>query len=75
MAQQGDQYAPFEPATLQKYKDILDRREATTKVSAENVQAALRGLQERKLVWRASRGVYALEEPALVPLIAAEARG
>lgn len=75
MAQQGDQYAPFEPAAMQRYKKILDRREATTKVSAENVQAALRGLQERKLVWRASRGVYALEEPALVPLIAANASG
>jgi hypothetical protein len=32
-----------------KDKHILDRRGATAKVSPENVEAALRGLQERKL--------------------------
>ena len=38
------------------------------------VQAALKGLQERKLIWRAARGIYALEEPAIAPLVLGRAQ-
>jgi hypothetical protein len=73
MAEQGEQFAPFAPASMQRYAAALARRGAGTKVSTENVQTSLKALQERKLVWRASRGVYALEEPTLAALVLAHA--
>ena len=36
------------------------------------VQQALIALQEKKLVWKASRGVYAVDEQVIVDLLRAD---
>lgn len=73
MAIRGERFAPFESATLAAYEAVLEmasKRAGTVSESA--VQQALAALQERGLVWRAARGVYALEELSLVELMRAE---
>ena len=73
MAARGERFAPFESATLATYEAVLKKesgRAATVSESA--VQQALAALQERSLVWRAARGVYALEELSLADLMRAE---
>ena len=65
-------YAPFESDTMGAYQDLLDTRapNSATKADVPNVQQALTALQEKALVWRASRGVYALEDATLRDLLA-----
>ena len=74
MASKGRAYAPFEGETMKRYARIIERIDAESQIvpSATNVQAALETLKQRGLVWRASRGVYALEEVQLVELMRAE---
>jgi len=74
MASKGVQYAPFEAETIAAYQKMLDAiaPNASTIVDVPNVQQALADLQEKALVWRASRGVYALEDAALRALLAQE---
>lgn len=45
---------------------------ADAKADVPGVQQALLALQEKSLVWRAARGVYALEEASLSELMAAD---
>jgi hypothetical protein len=74
MASQGAHYAPFEAETLAAYQHMLDSiaPATTTRADVPNVQQALAALQEKVLVWRAARGVYALEDAALGELLAQE---
>lgn len=74
MASKGEQYAPFETETIAAYQAMLDdiAPGASTSADVPNVQQALTALQEKALVWRASRGVYALEDAALRDLLAQE---
>ena len=61
----GDLFAPFEATTMAAYQmvhDKLDGKSRVTSVEFANVQQALTALQEKKLVWKETRGVYALEE-------------
>ena len=41
------------------------------KADVPGVQQALIALQEKKLVWRAARGVYAVEERSVIDLLLA----
>jgi hypothetical protein len=69
MAAAGSEYAPFEAATLEQYRRALTLAgvpESDARADVPGVQAALTALQEKKLVWRAARGVYSVEEQALV---------
>jgi len=63
----GVDYRPFEAQTLERYREA--RRQAgeddDVKIDVPAVQSALLALQEKSLVWRASRGVYALEDAAM----------
>jgi len=74
LAESGTNYRPFEAGTLDKYRKALkeagEPAESATKVDATSVQAALQALQEKWLIWRASRGVYALEDASLQDLLA-----
>lgn len=74
-AEQAESYAPFEAQTLKLYAQWLKRlgnaRAATP--DTPNIQQALLALQDKGLMWRAARGVYALEESALAELLLAEA--
>jgi len=74
MAARGKDFAPFEAATLAAYASVL---KATTgnpdaTLDVPQAQSALQALQEKSLVWRASRGVYALEESNLAELMASD---
>nr|WP_315244214.1 ATP-binding protein [uncultured Albidiferax sp.] len=68
----GDQYAPFEAATIAAYQAVHDQLEGksrVTTVEVPNVQQALAALQDKALVWRETRGVYALEESTIAELM------
>lgn len=74
LAASGTQYAPFETETMAAYQKTLDVIAPGSSIRADvpNVQQALTALQEKTLVWRASRGVYALEEATLRDLLEQE---
>jgi hypothetical protein len=69
LAESGTNYRPFEAATLEKYREALkaagESAEAAAKIDVPSTQAALQALQDKSLIWRASRGVYALEDASL----------
>lgn len=71
LARRGDGYAPFEAATIKAYRAVLKEIDpnAGLKADVPSVQQALIALQEKALVWRAARGVYALEEAFLADLM------
>ena len=72
LASKGQNYAPFETATLHFYQQLLDTISPNITADVPNVQQALTALQEKSLVWRASRGIYALEDASLRDLLAQE---
>ena len=71
MAMTGIDYAPFEQDTMERYQAVLSKTAPDAKVSPDtaNVQQALIALQDKSLVWRAARGVYALEDSFLAELM------
>lgn len=72
MARAGADYAPFEATTLLRYRQEMERAggdAAQARAEVPSVQQALTALQDKALVWRAARGVYAVEDQALVPLL------
>ena len=71
MASAGAKYAPFEQATMERYRTVLATTAPEYKVEPDpgNVQQVLNALQEKALVWRAARGVYALEDTFLAELM------
>ena len=74
LAGKGQRYAPFETETILAYQQALDTiaPDTSTKADVPNVQQALTALQEKALVWRAARGVYALEDASLRDLLEQE---
>ncbi|MDB5776508.1 MAG: hypothetical protein JWP38_2641 [Herbaspirillum sp.] len=75
MAAAGPKFAPFEAATLDKYRIAMQSTGVPAeevKIDVPSAQQALYALQEKKLVWKASRGVYDLEEQSLKDILAAE---
>lgn len=71
LAFKGERYAPFDAETVRLYALLLTKIAPgqDIKVDVSSVQQALTMLQEKALVWRAARGVYALEESALGDLL------
>lgn len=67
----GDAYAPFESSTMFLYKKTLRSISPDDTVCADvpNVQQALGALQDKALIWKERRGVYALEESSLAGLL------
>lgn len=74
MAARGEAYAPFEAATMAAYQTVLDALapQGTMKADPANVQQALLALQDKALVWKEKRGVYALEDSHTAEVLAAE---
>ena len=73
----GSAAAPFEAATLAAYAQVLKATTGNPEAILDVTQAqsalqALQALQDKALVWRAARGVYALEESSLAELMAAQ---
>lgn len=74
MAASGNDYAPFEAATMDKYRKAMQLaglQPEDVKADVPGVQQALIALQEKKLVWRAARGVYVVEEQSVIDLLLA----
>lgn len=74
MAATKENYAPFEAATMEKYRKAMTLAGLAiddAKADVPGVQQALIALQEKKLVWKAARGVYAIEEQGIVDLLRA----
>ena len=74
VAARGADYAPFDAATINAYAKVLAVTDpgGDTRADVPNVQNALSMLQEKSLVWKASRGVYSLEESSLADLMGKE---
>lgn len=75
MGSMGDSYAPFEAPTMDLYAAAMKHAgiaKAAIKVEVPGVQQALIALQEKNLVWKASRGVYAVDEHVIVDLLRAD---
>lgn len=73
LAEQADQYSPFEDATIAAYQAVSNRLapQETVRADISNVQQALIALQVKALVWKEKRGVYALEDRTLADLLKA----
>lgn len=71
LASAGATYAPFEAPTMARYRATLTAiaPNATVEPETNNVQQALAALQDKALVWKAARGVYALEDSFLAELM------
>ncbi|MGV2833854.1 ATP-binding protein [Pseudomonas shirazensis] len=72
MAAMGEDYAPFESPTMDMYATAMMQAGIEGKarsIEVPAVQQALIALQEKKLVWKASRGVYAVDEQVIVDLL------
>lgn len=75
MAASSHNFAPFEAATLAKYRKAMQSTGLApedAKADVPGVQQALIALQEKKLVWKAARGVYDLEEQSLNDILEAD---
>ena len=73
LALKTENFAPFDDSSMRLYaialRAIAPNEKLTPDVS--NVQQALAALQDKGLVWREKRGVYALEENAVADLMKA----
>lgn len=58
MVGQGPRYSPFSESSMTTYRNAIN----DPNLSTSAVQSALDALRERGLVWRESRGAYALED-------------
>jgi hypothetical protein len=75
MAAMKQDYAPFESATILRYRKAMELAGVPAddiKADVPGIQAGLLALQEKKLIWRAARGIYAIEEQSVVDLLAAD---
>lgn len=75
LAASGDHYAPFEAATMDKYRKAMQLAglpPEDVKADVPGAQQALIALQDKKLVWRAARGIYAIEEQIVIDLLVAD---
>jgi hypothetical protein len=75
MGSMGDNFAPFEAPTMALYATAMKQAGipvSDIKVEVPGVQQALIALQEKNLVWKASRGVYAVDEHVIVDLLRAD---
>ena len=71
LAKAGPDYAPFEAKTMVLYQGSMSSISPESDVAPDlsNVQQALVAVQEKGLVWKAARGVYALEDTSLGELL------
>ena len=75
MCAKGNDYAPFEAPTLALYAKAMEQAgvgASEVKAEVPGVQQALIALQDKNLVWKASRGVYAVDEQVIVDIVRAD---
>lgn len=68
MAHMAEAYAPYDQTTtVPKYSKVLQALTgAEERLDNNQITAALEALKDKRLVWKADRGVYQLEEASLV---------
>ncbi len=71
MAAKAEKYAPFDEDAIKLYAAVIKNIAPAETVipDVSNVQQALSALQDKGLVWREKRGVYALEETTTAELL------
>lgn len=75
MCVKGNDFAPFEAPTLGLYAKAMEQagvEASEVKAEVPGVQQALIALQDKNLVWKASRGVYAVDEQVIVDIVRAD---
>ncbi|MBC3477211.1 MULTISPECIES: ATP-binding protein [Pseudomonas] len=75
MSVKGDDYAPFEAPTMVLYGKAMTLagiEASDVHVEVPGVQQALIALQQKKLVWKASRGVYAVDDSVIAEVLRAD---
>ncbi|MFB1633428.1 MULTISPECIES: ATP-binding protein [unclassified Pseudomonas] len=75
MSVKGDDYAPFEAPTMVLYGKAMTLagiEASDAHVEVPGVQQALIALQQKKLVWKASRGVYAVDDSVIAEVLRAD---
>ena len=71
LAARQQDFAPFTAETMVSYRSVLTEvfPDETVVPDTSNVQQALSALQEKMLVWKERRGMYALEDSATADLL------
>jgi hypothetical protein len=71
LAARGLDYTPFSAETLRAYATTLEAiaPDAGLVASESNVAATLGALQDKGLIWKESRGVYAVEDESILPIL------
>ncbi|NHN76179.1 hypothetical protein HA520_02590 [Azotobacter chroococcum] len=58
-------FTPFSEVTVQAVGQLLKAWGSEVQASTTTIQAAIEALRDKELVWRASRGAYALEDKSM----------
>jgi hypothetical protein len=61
----GEPFSPFTDKTVQEFAQVLQRLGSDVQPAPTTIQAAIDVLREKELVWKSSRGAYALEDKAM----------
>jgi hypothetical protein len=71
LADRQENYAPFNAETMRAYQSVLTAISPDEQLTPDtsNVQQALTALQDKTLVWKERRGVYALEDSATADVL------
>lgn len=71
LAANPQRFSPYEAETMQSYRLTLARIAPDNEIKPDtsNVQQALAALQEKALIWKENRGVYALEDDTMAELM------
>jgi len=65
-ASSREPFSPFTEATIQEVGRVLGELGSDSQAGVPAVQGAMDALREKDLIWRSSRGVYALEDQSIV---------
>jgi hypothetical protein len=75
MSVNGVDYAPFRTPTVAQYKSICSQlTPEEVKVDSVAIHDALEELRSKNLVWKSTRGVYALDDPQHAEWLVTEAK-
>lgn len=71
MTVKGEDFSPYEADTIDAYSQTLQKiaPHSDIRPDTSNTQQALMALQEKALIWKENRGVYALEDDAMAVLL------
>lgn len=74
-AKSEEPFSPFTEKTVQEFAQVLQRLGSDAQPATTTIQAAIDVLREKELVWKSSRGAYALEDKAMAQWLADRVKG